>query len=152
MIPLWKPNESELIKTKPKKTIFLIHGTFDIYIYIYSQKAASLDPLEPLIKIQRSGANIPSAKINGFTTNQSVDSCHSNVLCEARVTGILWLPRTLILRGGWGVALIGQALWSMSNVNSSSKNPAKLCPDCRRRTRRAKVPAVKHYTAEYISS
>ena len=52
-MPLWKPNESDLIKTKLKDDI---SRTWHVQ-YIYIRKAASLDTLQPLIKIQRSGLN-----------------------------------------------------------------------------------------------
>ena len=76
---------------------FLTLGT----INIYSSKLPSQDALELLIKIQHSGLNIPLARTNGFITIQFVHSCYLSMLCEARVTGILSLLRTLILPVGF---------------------------------------------------
>ena len=70
-------------------------------INIYSSNLPSQDALELLIKIQHSGLNIPLARTNGFITIQFIHSCYLSMLCEARVTGILSLLRTLILPVGY---------------------------------------------------
>ena len=157
----WKPNEFNLIKTKLKEGISRTR-----HIQYVQLKATFAGHFQATNLKQRLGLNIPPAKTNGFITTEFVDFCHSNVLCQARMTGILWLPSSLSLAkffkfvahfqvlfcSGRPVALIGQAQWSMSNVNSSSKNPAKLHLECGRWNQRAKPLAVEHYIAEYISS
>ena len=57
-----------------------------------------------------------------------------------------------ILCNGRHVVLIGRALGSVSNVNSSSKNPAKLLAYCGQWTGRTKPPAVKQGSASFKQS